>query len=89
MITGADIYRVLSSVLPLYVSIFLGYASIRIFKILTVEQCAGVNRYVALIAVPTLGFQVSSKRMSFMLRTMCMQHIWHAKHMMCCNMPYA
>eukprot|EP00850_Spirogloea_muscicola_P005540 SM000025S08435 [mRNA] locus=s25:712196:716500:- [translate_table: standard] len=57
MITGSDAYHVLSAVVPLYFAIGLGYASVRLFHILTPEQVAGVNRVVALVAVPVLGFQ--------------------------------
>eukprot|EP00850_Spirogloea_muscicola_P023063 SM000326S12431 [mRNA] locus=s326:95778:100628:+ [translate_table: standard] len=57
MITGSDAYHVLSAVVPLYFAIGLGFASVRLFRILTPEQVAGVNRVVALVAVPVLGFQ--------------------------------
>ncbi|XP_073000943.1 auxin efflux carrier component 2-like [Typha latifolia] len=56
MITGKDIYDVLAAVVPLYVAMVLAYGSVRWWKIFTPEQCAGVNRFVAMFAVPLLSF---------------------------------
>ncbi|XP_062085195.1 auxin efflux carrier component 2-like [Humulus lupulus] len=58
MITGEDFYQVLSAVVPLYAAMALAYASVRWWKIFTPEQCAGVNRFVAIIAVPFLSFKL-------------------------------
>ncbi|KAF4370250.1 hypothetical protein G4B88_021724 [Cannabis sativa] len=58
MITGKDFYLVLSAVVPLYSAMTLAYASVRWWKIFTPEQCAGVNRFVAIIAVPFLTFKL-------------------------------
>ena len=60
MISGQDIYHVISAMVPLYVAMGAGYVSIRYLRMLTPQQCAGINRYVALIAVPFLCFQVSN-----------------------------
>ncbi|KAI5445900.1 auxin efflux carrier component 2 [Lathyrus oleraceus] len=56
MINGKDVYKILESIFPLYVAMMLGYASIKWWKIFTPDQCAGVNRFVAMFAVPTLTF---------------------------------
>ncbi|KAM6596515.1 hypothetical protein CsatA_007039 [Cannabis sativa] len=58
MITGKDFYQVLSALVPLYAAMTLAYASVLWWKIFTPEQCAGVNRFVALIAIPFLSFQL-------------------------------
>eukprot|EP00897_Mesotaenium_endlicherianum_P008254 jgi/Mesen1/7457/ME000389S06793 len=58
MIEGGDVYRVLSAMVPLFVALGLGFGSVRWWNILTIEQCAGINKFVALIAVPALGFKI-------------------------------
>ncbi|KAK9082762.1 hypothetical protein Scep_029233 [Stephania cephalantha] len=61
MITLKDLYSVLSAVVPLYVTMFLAYMSVKWWKIFTPEQCAGINRFVAIFAVPLLSFEVISR----------------------------
>ena len=58
MITGKDIYEVFSALVPLYVAMTLAYASVRWWKVFTPEQCAGINRFVAIIAIPFLSFNL-------------------------------
>ncbi|CAI5474459.1 unnamed protein product [Closterium sp. Yama58-4] len=58
MIDGGNVYRVFCAIVPLYVGIGSGFLSVRVFKILSPDQCAGVNRYIAFIALPSLVFQV-------------------------------
>lgn len=60
MITGKDFYEVLSALVPLYVAMALGYASVRWWRIFTPDQCAGINRFVAVFAVPLLSFNCIS-----------------------------
>ncbi|KAG9129060.1 hypothetical protein Leryth_016889 [Lithospermum erythrorhizon] len=60
MINGKDIYDVFSAIVPLYVAMFLAYGSVRWWKIFTPEQCSGINRFVAVFAVPLLGFHFIS-----------------------------
>ncbi|KAL3693402.1 hypothetical protein R1sor_007053 [Riccia sorocarpa] len=57
MITAQDFYNVLSAVIPLYVAMILAYGSVRWWGILTPEQCGGINRFVAVFAVPLLSFK--------------------------------
>ncbi|CAK9192900.1 unnamed protein product [Sphagnum jensenii] len=57
MITGGDLYNVLSAVVPLYVAMMLAYGSVKWWGILTPQQCMGVNRFVSIFAVPLLSFQ--------------------------------
>ncbi|XP_057770476.1 auxin efflux carrier component 1 [Salvia miltiorrhiza] len=56
MITGADFYHVMTAVVPLYVAMMLAYGSVKWWKIFTPDQCSGINRFVALFAVPLLSF---------------------------------
>ncbi|CAD6229462.1 unnamed protein product [Miscanthus lutarioriparius] len=45
---------------PLYTAAVLGYASVRWLKAFSDEQCAGINHFVALYAVPVLIFHMVS-----------------------------
>ncbi|KAH9329756.1 hypothetical protein KI387_001864, partial [Taxus chinensis] len=57
MISAKDLYTVVSAVVPLYVTMFLAYGSVKWWKIFSQEQCAGINRFVAIFAVPLLSFE--------------------------------
>lgn len=56
MITLLDFYHVMTAMVPLYVAMMLAYGSVRWWKIFTPDQCSGINRFVALFAVPLLSF---------------------------------
>ncbi|XVF53788.1 hypothetical protein PTKIN_Ptkin05aG0126900 [Pterospermum kingtungense] len=56
MITLTDFYHVMTAVVPLYVAMVLAYGSVKWWKIFTPDQCSGINRFVALFAVPLLSF---------------------------------
>ncbi|XP_027066445.1 probable auxin efflux carrier component 1b [Coffea arabica] len=60
MITITDLYHVLTAVVPLYVAMILAYGSVRWWKIFSPDQCSGINRFVALFAVPLLSFHFIS-----------------------------
>lgn len=60
MITWKDIYDVFAAIVPLYVAMFLAYGSVRWWKIFTPDQCSGINRFVAVFAVPLLSFHFIS-----------------------------
>nr|XP_027097054.1 auxin efflux carrier component 3-like [Coffea arabica]XP_027099949.1 auxin efflux carrier component 3-like [Coffea arabica] len=60
MISWHDLYVVLSAVIPLYVAMILAYGSVRWWKIFTPDQCSGINRFVAVFAVPLLSFHFIS-----------------------------
>ncbi|KAG2559895.1 probable auxin efflux carrier component 1b [Panicum virgatum] len=60
MITAVDLYHVLTAVVPLYVAMTLAYGSVRWWRIFTPDQCSGINRFVALFAVPLLSFHFIS-----------------------------
>ncbi|CAH9079293.1 unnamed protein product [Cuscuta epithymum] len=60
MISISDLYHVLTAVVPLYVAMILAYGSVKWWKIFTPGQCSGINRFVALFAVPLLSFKFIS-----------------------------
>ncbi|KAG9142305.1 hypothetical protein Leryth_007729 [Lithospermum erythrorhizon] len=60
MISWHDFYVVLSAMVPLYVAMILAYGSVRWWKIFTPDQCSGINRFVAIFAVPLLSFHFIS-----------------------------
>eukprot|EP01018_Ginkgo_biloba_P006500 Gb_29191 [translate_table: standard] len=60
MINGKDLYSVLTAVVPLYVAMMLAYGSVKWWKIFTPDQCSGINRFVAIFAVPLLSFHFIS-----------------------------
>ncbi|XP_048628831.1 auxin efflux carrier component 2-like [Brassica napus] len=60
MITGKDMYDVLAAMVPLYVAMMLAYGSVRWWGIFTPDQCSGINRFVAVFAVPLLSFHFIS-----------------------------
>ncbi|RRT63607.1 hypothetical protein B296_00013382 [Ensete ventricosum] len=60
MITAGDFYNVMTAVVPLYVAMILAYGSVKWWKIFTPAQCSGINRFVALFAVPLLSFHFIS-----------------------------
>ncbi|WOK92225.1 hypothetical protein Cni_G00916 [Canna indica] len=60
MITAADFYNVMAAVVPLYVAMILAYGSVKWWNIFTPSQCSGINRFVALFAVPLLSFHFIS-----------------------------
>ncbi|KAL8531835.1 hypothetical protein ACS0TY_008438 [Phlomoides rotata] len=61
MISWHDLYVVLTAVVPLYVAMILAYGSVRWWKIFSPDQCSGINRFVAIFAVPLLSFHFISK----------------------------
>lgn len=61
MISWNDLYVVLTAMVPLYVAMILAYGSVRWWKIFTPDQCSGINRFVAIFAVPLLSFHFISK----------------------------
>lgn len=60
MITWHDLYTVLAAVVPLYVAMILAYGSVQWWRIFSPDQCSGINRFVAIFAVPLLSFHFIS-----------------------------
>ncbi|KAM0932187.1 putative membrane transport protein [Dioscorea sansibarensis] len=67
MIAYKDIANVLNAVIPLYVTMFLAYASVKWWKLFTPDQCSGINRFVAIFAIPLLSFEFISRINPFKL----------------------
>jgi len=67
MITAVDLYHVLTAVVPLYVAMTLAYGSVRWWRIFSPDQCSGINRFVALFAVPLLSFHFISTNNPFQM----------------------
>ena len=57
MIGWGDVYKVVAATVPLYFALFLGYGSMRWWRIFTREQCDAVNRLVAFFALPFFTFE--------------------------------
>ncbi|KAL6613921.1 hypothetical protein ACP70R_036191 [Stipagrostis hirtigluma subsp. patula] len=57
MIGWGDVCKVVSATVPLYFALFLGYGSVRWWRIFTREQCDAVNRLVAFFALPFFTFE--------------------------------
>ncbi|XP_043723318.1 probable auxin efflux carrier component 8 [Telopea speciosissima] len=60
MISLADVYHVLEATIPLYVAMILAYMSVKWWKLFTLEQCSGINKFVAKFSIPLLSFHVIS-----------------------------
>ncbi|XAR63966.1 hypothetical protein NMG60_11024139 [Bertholletia excelsa] len=60
MISLLDFYHVMTAMAPLYVAMILAYGSVKWWKIFSPDQCSGINRFVALFAVPLLSFHFIS-----------------------------
>uniref|UniRef100_A0A7N0VAJ8 Auxin efflux carrier component n=1 Tax=Kalanchoe fedtschenkoi TaxID=63787 RepID=A0A7N0VAJ8_KALFE len=60
MISAKDFYTVVTAMTPLYVAMILAYGSVRWWKIFSPDQCSGINRFVAVFAVPLLSFHFIS-----------------------------
>ncbi|KAJ4961978.1 hypothetical protein NE237_021888 [Protea cynaroides] len=61
MISLADVYHVLEATIPLYVTMILAYMSVKWWKLFTLDQCSGINKFVAKFSIPLLSFTVISK----------------------------
>ncbi|KAG6506166.1 hypothetical protein ZIOFF_031484 [Zingiber officinale] len=59
MISLSNLYHVVEAMVPLYAAMALGYASAKA-KAFSPEQCAGINHFVAVFAIPLLTFRMIS-----------------------------
>ncbi|XP_019152658.1 PREDICTED: auxin efflux carrier component 5-like [Ipomoea nil] len=58
MIGWGDVYNVVVAVVPLYVALLLGYASVKWWRIFrTAEQCDAVTRFVSYFTLPLFTFE--------------------------------
>ncbi|KAG9457249.1 hypothetical protein H6P81_001757 [Aristolochia fimbriata] len=69
MISLDDFYKVMCAMVPLYSAMFVAYASVKWWKTFSPQQCAGINRFVAVFAVPVLSFHFISKNNPYQMDT--------------------
>ncbi|CDP12011.1 unnamed protein product [Coffea canephora] len=69
MISASDFYKVMCAMVPLYFAMLVAYGSVKWWKIFTPEQCAGINRFVAVFAVPVLSFHFISQNNPYEMDT--------------------
>ncbi|KAK8473132.1 hypothetical protein PHAVU_001G063900 [Phaseolus vulgaris] len=69
MITGEDLYKVMCAMVPLYFAMLVAYGSVKWCKMFTPEQCSGINRFVAVFAVPVLSFHFISMNNPYQMNT--------------------
>ncbi|KAK0576524.1 hypothetical protein LWI29_019016 [Acer saccharum] len=69
MITGDDFYKVMCAMVPLYFAMLVAYASVKWWRIFTPEQCSGINRFVAVFAVPVLSFHFIAQNNPYQMDT--------------------
>ncbi|WZY74911.1 hypothetical protein YC2023_021295 [Brassica napus] len=65
MVSWLDVYNVFSATVPLYVSMILGYLSTKHLNLFSLEQCVGINKFIAKFSIPLLSFQVISQNNPF------------------------
>ncbi|PHU14530.1 putative auxin efflux carrier component 1c [Capsicum chinense] len=69
MIGANDFYKVMCAMVPLYFAMVVAYGSVKWWKIFSPEQCSGINRFVALFAVPVLSFHFISQNNPYQMDT--------------------
>ncbi|KAM7511179.1 hypothetical protein LguiB_010054 [Lonicera macranthoides] len=69
MITANDLYKVMCAMVPLYFAMLIAYSSVKWAKIFSPEQCSGINRFVAVFAVPVLSFHFISQNNPYEMDT--------------------
>ncbi|CAK8570288.1 unnamed protein product [Lathyrus sativus] len=69
MVTGEDLYNVMCAMVPLYFAMLVAYGSVKCCKMFTPEQCSGINRFVAVFAVPVLSFHFISLNNPYQMDT--------------------
>ncbi|TYH27603.1 hypothetical protein ES288_A02G080800v1 [Gossypium darwinii] len=69
MITGGDFYKVMCAMVPLYFAMIVAYGSVKWWRIFSPEQCSGINRFVAVFAVPVLSFHFIAQNNPYQMDT--------------------
>lgn len=69
MISADDFYKVMCALVPLYFAMLVAYGSLKWCKLFTPEQCTGINRFVAVFAVPVLSFHFISQNNPYQMDT--------------------
>ncbi|KAJ4700898.1 Auxin efflux carrier component [Melia azedarach] len=69
MITADDFYKVMCAMVPLYFAMLIAYGSVKWWRIFTPDQCSGINRFVAVFAVPVLSFHFIAQNNPYQMDT--------------------
>lgn len=69
MIKGDDLYNVMCAMVPLYFAMLVAYGSVKWCKMFSPDQCSGINRFVAVFAVPVLSFHFISMNNPYQMDT--------------------
>ncbi|KAK6277199.1 PREDICTED: auxin efflux carrier component 6 [Theobroma cacao] len=69
MITAGDFYKVMCAMVPLYFAMLVAYGSVKWWRIFSPEQCSGINRFVAVFAVPVLSFHFIAQNNPYQMDT--------------------
>ncbi|PIN14139.1 hypothetical protein CDL12_13258 [Handroanthus impetiginosus] len=69
MISADDFYKVMCAMVPLYFAMLVAYGSVKWCKIFSPAQCSGINRFVAVFAVPVLSFHFISQNNPYQMDT--------------------
>ncbi|KAJ0085325.1 hypothetical protein Patl1_08151 [Pistacia atlantica] len=69
MITADDFYKVMCAMVPLYFAMLVAYGSVKWWRIFTPDQCSGINRFVAVFAVPVLSFHFIAQNNPYQMDT--------------------
>ncbi|KAH9691568.1 auxin efflux carrier component 6 [Citrus sinensis] len=69
MITANDFYKVMCAMVPLYFAMLIAYGSVKWWRIFTPQQCSGINRFVAVFAVPVLSFHFIAQNNPYQMDT--------------------
>ncbi|KAK8624111.1 hypothetical protein V6N13_065466 [Hibiscus sabdariffa] len=69
MITAGDFYKVMCAMVPLYFAMIVAYGSVKWWRIFSPEQCSGINRFVAVFAVPVLSFHFIAQNNPYQMDT--------------------
>ncbi|XP_073052786.1 auxin efflux carrier component 6-like isoform X1 [Primulina eburnea] len=69
MIRTDDFYKVICAMVPLYFAMLVAYISVKFCNIFSPEQCSGINRFVAIFAVPVLSFHFISQNNPYEMDT--------------------
>nr|GMD31768.1 auxin efflux carrier component 5-like [Ipomoea batatas]GMD34913.1 auxin efflux carrier component 5-like [Ipomoea batatas] len=61
MIGWGDVYKVVEAMAPLYLALFLGYASVRWWNMFKPDHCAAINRFNCFFILPFFNFRFISQ----------------------------
>ncbi|XP_019055851.1 PREDICTED: auxin efflux carrier component 6-like [Nelumbo nucifera] len=66
---SSEKYQEICVMVPLYFAMLVAYGSVKWWKIFKPEQRSGINRFVAVFAVPVLSFHFTSQNNPYQMNT--------------------